>query len=64
MISRTPGGSGPTQVVNVELKLPDVAMTDEHYRRITGRIRREIKGTLTTSLWIAIALSAVTPSSW
>jgi hypothetical protein len=43
-----------------ELKVPDVAMTDEHYRRITERIRREIKGSLTISLWIAIALSAVT----
>jgi hypothetical protein len=35
-------------------------MTDEHYKRITDRIRREIRGTLTTSLWIAIALSALT----
>jgi ABC-type branched-subunit amino acid transport system permease subunit len=34
-------------------------MTDEHYKRIKIRIKREIAGTLATSFWITLALSAV-----
>jgi hypothetical protein len=47
------------QAVNAELRLPDLAMTDEYYDRIKTRIRREIKGTLATSFWITLGLTAL-----
>lgn len=47
------------QAVNAELRLPDLAMTEGHYERIKTRIRREIKGTLATSFWITLGLTAV-----
>lgn len=58
-MNRSPETSVPaTQSVKVEKKVPNVALTDAHYERIKERIRREIKGTLTTSFWITLALTA------
>jgi len=48
------------QSVDVETKMPGVAMTDAHYARIKKRIRREVEGTLTTSIWVSIALASLT----
>jgi H+/gluconate symporter-like permease len=47
-----------TQSVTVEQPQLDVAMTDRHYKRVQERVRKEIKGTHTASIWIALALAA------
>jgi hypothetical protein len=39
-----------------EPPVAEVAMTDEHYKRVQQRIRREIRGSHTSSIWLAISL--------
>ena len=47
-----------TQSVTVEQRPLAVAMTDGHYKRVQQRVRKEIKGTHTASIWVALALAA------
>lgn len=44
--------------MTVEQHPLDVAMTDRHYKRVQDRVRKEIKGTHTASIWVALALAA------
>ncbi len=36
---------------------PQVAMSEQHYERIQERIRREVRGTHTSSIWLALGLA-------
>lgn len=50
---------GQKHSMEVELNVPEVALTTASYERMKERIRREMKGTLTTSFWITLAVAAL-----
>ena len=51
--------AGQKHSMEVELNVPEVALTTAQYERMKQRIKREMKGTLTTSFWITLGLSAL-----
>jgi hypothetical protein len=53
----TPGG--PTQQVTFESHAVGVGMTEDHYAWIKARTRDEIKGSHTSSIWLALALATL-----
>ncbi len=42
-----------------ETPTPGIAMTTQHYERIQARIRNEIRGTASSSIWLACALASL-----
>ncbi len=54
-VSLTP----PAQTVTFEAHAVGVGMTEDHYEWVKTRMRGEIKGSHTSSIWLALALAAL-----